>query len=120
MEEPDRQVFGEGHVGKQNRSDRKKEECIIMRDDTESIIGACDFQVNGAVGFSENIATIESCNGIGIGGVLFASSLLNIFSRGCKKDCMWVWECNVKSRKMTERFATLTGKFSQQLLLKKR
>lgn len=45
----------------------EKEECIIIRDKAGSIVGACVFEVNGVVGFSENIATIESCNGIGIG-----------------------------------------------------
>ena len=98
----------------------EKEECIIIRNGEGNIIAACVFEVNGTIGFSENVATTAAVNGIGIGGVLFSRSLLNIFSKGCIKDCMWVWENNTESRKMTERFAELTGRFSQQLLLKKR
>lgn len=101
------------------RRTEDRKECIIIRDKKNNIAGACLFEVNGAVGFSENIATAVQGDGIGIGGVLFSGSILNIFSRGARKDCMWVWENNTESRKMTERFAQLTGKFSQQLLLKK-
>lgn len=97
----------------------EKAECIIIRDKEAHIIAACVFETNGAVGFSENVATTASCNGIGLGGILFSRSLLDIFSRGCTKDSMWVWEDNIESRRMTERFAELTGRFSQQMLLKK-
>lgn len=97
----------------------EKAECIIVRDKEERIAAACVFEVNGTVGFSENIATTVSCNGIGLGGILFCRSLLDIFSRGCTKDSTWVWEGNMESRRMTERFAELTGRFSQQILLKK-
>lgn len=97
----------------------QEEECLLIRDREDSMMAACVFEINGAVGFSENVATTAACNGIGMGGVLFSRSLLNIFSRGCQKDCMWVWERNVESRKMTERFAELSGRFSQQLLLRK-
>ncbi|MCI8376560.1 MAG: hypothetical protein HFI29_14195 [Lachnospiraceae bacterium] len=98
----------------------QEEECLIIRDREDMLIAACIFEINGTAGFSENVATTAACNGIGMGGVLFSRSLLNIFSRGCQKDCMWVWAGNVESRKMTERFAELSGRFSQQLLLKSR
>lgn len=98
----------------------EREECILIRNGEEDVIAACVFEVNGAVGFSENIATDASYNGTGIGAALLCRSFLNIFSKGCMKDCMWIWENNIESRKMTERFADLTGRFSQQLLLKKR
>ena len=97
----------------------QEEECLLIRDRDDRMIAACVFEINGAVGFSENVATVAASNGIGLGGVLFSRSLLNIFSRGCQKDCMWVWEGNVESRKMTERFAELSGRFSQQLLLRR-
>ena len=96
-----------------------KKECIIVQDKEDHIVAACVFEVNGTGGFSENIATTASSNGIGLGGILFCRSLLDIFSRGCTKDSMWVWEGNVESRRMTERFAELTGRFSQQMLLRK-
>lgn len=101
------------------RQMEQNEECMIIRDKENNIIAACDFEINGTVAYSENIATVISGGGIGAGGVLFSGSLLNIFSRGCRKDCTWVWEDNTESRKMTERFGILTGKFSQQLLLEK-
>lgn len=96
-----------------------KEECITVRDSEGNIAASCVFEVNGAVGFSENIATAASYNGSGVGGALLCKSFLDILSRGCTKDCMWVWEGNWESRRITERFAQLTGRFSQQLLLKK-
>jgi len=101
------------------RRTEENKECIIMRNKEGSIVAACVFEINGNVGFSENVATAASCNGIGIGGALFARSLLNIFSRDCNRDCMWVWEDNMESRKMTERFAVPTGRFSQQMLLER-
>lgn len=101
------------------RRTEEKAECIVIRDKEGHIIAACVFEAEGAAGFSENVATTASCNGIGLGGVLFSRSLLDIFSRGCTKDSMWVWEGNTESRRMTERFAELTGRFSQQMLLKK-
>lgn len=101
------------------RRTEEKAECIVIRDKEGHIIAACVFEAEGAAGFSENVATTASCNGIGLGGVLFSRSLLEIFSRGCTKDSMWVWEGNTESRRMTERFAELTGRFSQQMLLKK-
>lgn len=96
----------------------EKEECMMLRDIKGEIAAACVFEINGDVGLSENIATNGAYNGIGIGGILLSGSLLSIFSRGCSKDCMWVWEGNTESRRMTERFAVMTGRFSQQLLLK--
>ncbi|MCI9480642.1 MAG: hypothetical protein HFI21_16900 [Lachnospiraceae bacterium] len=101
------------------RRAEEKAECLLIRDKEGHITAACAFEVNGAAGFSENIATAISCSGTGTGGALLCRSLMNIFSRGCTKDSMWVWEGNMESRRMTERFAELTGRFSQQMLLSK-
>lgn len=101
------------------RQMEEKEECIMIRDQDENIAAACVFGVNGTIGFSENIATNALYNGSGMGGALLCRSFLDIFSKGCIKDYMWVWENNAESRKITERFAELTGRFSQQLLWKK-
>lgn len=98
----------------------ERKECFIIRDKEENIVAACVFEINGSVGLSENVAVVKSCNGMGIGGVLLCRSFMEIFTRGSIKDHVWVWENNTESRKITERFADLTGKFSQQLLLKRR
>lgn len=101
------------------RQTEEQEELLIIRDKEDNIIAACVFEVTGRIGFSENIATTESHNGIGLGGILLCRSFLDIFSRGCVRDSLYVWEGNIESRKITERYAELTGRFSQQILLKK-
>lgn len=97
----------------------EKEECIIIRNGEGNILAATSFEVNGSVAFSENIATVASSKGMGIGSALASKLFLNIFSRGCTKNCIWIWENNIESRQLTKRFVELTGRFSQQLLLKK-
>lgn len=102
------------------RQMEEKEECLTIRNREGTILAATSYEVNGSAALSENIATVASSKGMGIGSALASKLFLNIFSKGCTKNCVWIWENNVESRKLTRPFVKLTGRFSQQLLLKKR
>ena len=100
------------------RQMEEKEECLMIRNGEGTILAATSYEVNGSVALSENIATVASIKGMGIGSALASKLFLNIFSKGCTKNCVWIWENNVESKKLTRQFVELTGRFSQQLLLR--
>ncbi len=103
-------------TGKCIRQMEREKEGIIARAENGKIVAACCFTINGNIAILENIASDFAYNGIGIGSSLFCQELSEIFSRGVKKAFFWVWENNIESRKMSERFATLTGRFSQYIV----
>lgn len=94
----------------------EKHECMLVRNNVDEIVAACQYEVGNNRGFSENIAVKEEYNGAGIGAGLLCHSFLYIISHGID-DSTYVWEDNLESRRITERVGKLTGRFSQQLIL---
>lgn len=93
-------------------------ECIEVRTVDGRIAAACCFELNGISGHSENIAVKKDFNGSGIGAALLCHSFLKMAEAGADIS-VYVWEKNLASRKICGRFASLTGRFSRQLLLEK-
>ncbi|MBR4575099.1 MAG: GNAT family N-acetyltransferase [Lachnospiraceae bacterium] len=91
-------------------------ECMIVKDGCGEIVAACQYEINNSRGFSENIAVAERYNGAGIGAVLLTHSVLFILEHA-ESDMTYVWEKNLESRRISEKFCRLTGRFSQQLIM---
>lgn len=103
-------------TGKRIRDMEKAKECIVARTEDNKIVAACNYMISGSVAYLENIASDSAHNGTGIGSSLFCRELKEIFERGAKKAIFWIWENNIESKKMSERFAVLTGRFSQYIV----
>lgn len=91
-------------------------ECMLIKNSHDDIVAACQYEVGGSRGFSENIAVKGENNGAGLGAGLLYHSFLYIINHGID-NTTYVWEENLESRRITERFGKLTGRFSQQLIL---
>lgn len=86
---------------------------ICNEKDDICAVGYCPMTHNTAV--MRYIVSIHK----GLGSVVAYEQLASLFEEGCERIIIWIWENNVESLKLWKWIAVETGKFSQQLIMRK-